>query len=245
MKKIVRVLIFLMAFQMEVRVRAAGDVIEQPAECLKAISNCALQVTGSSFHFEKAEQKLHATAGSAVVMQSPQHWRLVKGSLWVEDGRGLEVETLFASFKASFGEYWVLQKDSRVLVRNMSASLKVTLRDGKVLDIPEGFELWISALNSKGQSDYGMIEPINMKEHLVLWNSLYRGGKDDFVREVRHYRENWGDLVQKSSRLYQHLTEREIASVNEKEQAAEARRQRKAAEDRQIKELYRQRVFER
>lgn len=245
MKKVVRVLIFLMAFQMEVRVRAAGDVIEQPSACLKEASNCALQVTGSAFHFEKGEQKLHASSGSALVMASSQQWRLVKGALWVEDGQGLEVETLFASFKAGFGEYWILQKESQVLVRNMSASLKVTLRDGKVLDIPEGFEVWISALNSQGKSDYGMIEPINMKEHLVLWNSLYRGDKAAFVKEVRHYRENWGDLVQKSSRLYQHLTEREIASINAKEQAAEAHRQRKAAEDRKVKELYRQRVFER
>lgn len=245
MKKVVRVLIFLMAFQMEIRVRAAGDVMEQPSKCLNEALNCALQVTGNSFHFEKGEQKLHASGGSTLVMSNPQQWRLVKGVLWVENGQGLEVETLFASFKASFGEYWVLHSESRVLVRNMSASLKVTLRDGKTLEIPEGFEVWVSSVNSQGKSDYGMIEPINMKEHLPLWNSLYRGNKESFVKEVRHYRENWGDLVQKSSRLYRQLTEREIASVAAREQVEEARRQRKAAEDRRVKELYRQRVFER
>lgn len=239
-------MVFLMAFQMEVRVRAAGDLMEQPSACLKAKETCALRVTGSAFHFEKDELKLHASEGTSLVRLAPEQWRLVKGALWVEaNGRGLQLETLYANMSATFGQYWVLEKDSKILVRNMSASLKVVLRDGKTLEVPEGFEVWISGVNSKGQSEYGMIEPLNMKEHLVLWNSLYRGSKESFVKEVRHYRENWGDLTLKSSHLYQALVEREIASANDRAQAEEALRRRKAAEAQKIKDLYRQRVFER
>ena len=229
MKKIVRLMLFLMAFQMEVRVRAAGDLIEQPSACLKSQESCAIQVTGSAFHFEKGDHQLHATGGSAVVRLTPDQWRLVKGAVWVEGGKNLQLESLYASTQATMGEYWVISQDSRILIRNMNASLKVTLRDGKTLEIPEGFEVWVAGLNSQGKTEYGMIEPINMKEHLPMWNSLYRGSKEDFVKEVRLYRDNWGDLAQKSSRLYQTLTERKIASIEAQEKAEEARRQRKAA----------------
>lgn len=245
MKKIVRLMLFLMAFQMEVRVRAAGDLIEQPSACLKSKESCAIQVTGSAFHFEKDDNHLHATSGSALVRLAPDQWRLVKGAVWVEGGKSLQLESLYASTKATMGEYWVISQDSRILIRNMTASLKVTLRDGKTLEIPEGFEVWVSGMNSQGKTEYGMIEPVNMKEHLPMWNSLYRGSKEDFVKEVRLYRDNWGDLAQKSSQIYQTLTERKMASIEAQEKAEEARRLRKAAELQRMKEMYRQRVFER
>lgn len=246
MKKFLRLAMFLMAFQMEVRVRASGEtLLQQPEACLKQAVSCALQVAGEGFHFEKNDVKVHAARGSTLVRQSAKQWRLIGGALWVESGKGLRVETVYATTEAEQGQYWIFEKDSRVYVRNMSASLKVELRDGRALELPEGFEVWIGGLNSKGQTEYGMIEPVNMKELLPVWSSLYRGSKDAFVSEVRHYHDNWGDLTQKSSQLYQKLVERELASVKAREDAEKLRQQRQAAEARRIKELFRQRVFER
>lgn len=238
-------MIFLLAFQMEVRVRAAGDLVQKPDACLQQAGACALRVSTSGFHFEKDNVKIHASGGSTLARQSMDFWRLMDGALWVESGRGLRVETLYAATQAEQGEYWIFVQNSKIYVRNMSASLKVELRDGKTLELPEGFEVWIGSVNSKGQTEYGVIEPVNMKELLPVWNSLYRGSKADFVLEVRRYRANWGDLTQKSSQLYQKLVEREIASVRAREEEQELRRQRRAAEAQRVKELYWQRVFER
>lgn len=245
MGKFVRLILFLLAFQMEVRVRAAGDVLQQPVACLQTQESCAIQVSGSGFHFEKDTIQFHATGGSTLMRLSSDQWRLVKGAVWVEGGKQLQVESVYAHTQAKMGEYWVIAQDSKVLIRNMNADLKVTLRDGKTLEIPEGFEVWVAGLNSKGQSEYGMIEPIKMKEHLPMWSSLYRGSKEDFVKEVRQYRDNWGDLAQKSSQLYKVLIERKLASVEDQRKTEEARRQRKAAEVQRMKDLYHQRVFER
>ncbi|WP_374073299.1 hypothetical protein [Bdellovibrio bacteriovorus] len=245
MKKWIRLTLFLLAFQMEVRVRASGDVLQQPSACLKSKETCAIQVTGSAFHLLQESQKVHASEGSTLVRLSPTQWRLVKGNLWLEKGAGVEVETLYGTMKASHGQYWVVEKGDKVLVRNIDATLHVTLRDGKSLEVPEGFEFWIAGVNSKGISDYGMIQPIDMKEHLPLWNSLYRGSKNDFIKEVVHVRENWGDLAEKSSLIYKTVVQREIASEQEKQRLLDEKKQRKAAELRQMKELYRQRVFER
>ncbi|WP_413942647.1 hypothetical protein [Bdellovibrio sp. HCB-162] len=245
MKKWVRLALFLLAFQMEVRVRASGEVMQQPSACLKSKETCAIQVTGSGFHLLQDSLKIHASEGATLVRLSNTQWRFVKGALWIEKGANVEVETLYGSLKASQGQYWVVEQGDQVLIRNVDATLTVTLRDGKSLEVPEGFEFWISGMNSKGVSSYGMIQPIDMKNHLPLWNSLYRGSKEDFVKEVTHLRANWGDLTEKSSLIYKTVVQREIASELAKQKIVEKKKQRLEAERRQVKELYRQRVFER
>ena len=185
MKKGFRFLIFLLAFQMEVRVRASGDILQQPTACLKSKETCAIHVTGSAFHLSKDNFGLHAKENSTLMRLSSSQWRLIKGTLWIEKSAGVEVETPYATTKAPHGQYWLIEKGSQVVVRNIDAELQVVLRDGKKLEVPAGFEFWISGINSKGQSEYGMIRPIDMKEHLPVWNALYSGSKENFVKEVQ------------------------------------------------------------
>lgn len=245
MKNSLRFFLFLLAFQMEVRVRASGDLLQQPSSCLKTREACAIQVVGNVFHLVKGKIKLHAGNGAALVRLSEKQWRFIKGALWVEEGQDIDVETVFGSLRASQGEYWVLEQDGRIMVRNMNANLKVTLRDGKVLQLPEGFEFWLAGLNSKGVSEYGMIRPVDMREHLPMWNALYRGSKESFIKEVVQLRTSWGDLAEKSSQLYTAVAQREIASELEKRQSEERAKDQAAARRREMRELYHKRVFER
>lgn len=246
MKLGLRLLLFILAFQMEVRVRASADVLEHPSQCLaKAQSSCAIQAQGEGFHLVTNRVSLHATKGSTLLRHSPDQWRLIQGNLWVDKGKSLRIETLFGEIASEQGSFWVLEKGNKVWIRNISSSLKVTLRDGKVLDLPEGFEFWISGLNSRGVSEYGMLQPIDIKEHLVLWSSLYQGSKEDFVKEVSHLKANWGDLAEKSSSIYKSLVMRELASEEEKRAALQRQKEQKEFELRRMKDAFRARAFER
>lgn len=244
MKNLFRFFIFILAFQMEVRVRASNELLLQPTACLDKIEACAIQVVGRGFTFKKGSVSLNASTDSLLVRTSLNNWKLVKGSLWVEKGKGLEISTVYGDIKASQGQYWVLERGTQVVVRNVSSDVVITLRDGKVLELPEGFEFWMAGINAQGASEYGMIRPIDMKEHLPLWNSLYKGSKENFVKEVVQLRESWGDMVEKSSALYQAIVTRKIASQMEQqiraEQAKEQMRKQRAA----VRELYRKKVFE-
>ncbi|MNK07754.1 hypothetical protein D3C87_256720 [compost metagenome] len=245
MKKFVKVLLFILAFQMEVRVRASGEVIEQPSACLKTQDICAMQVTSKVFHFEKSEVKLHAKEGAGLSRVSFQHWKLLKGALWVEQGKHLKVETLYGNFEAPLGAYWLIEQGDRVLVRNIDADLNIELRDGKRISVPEGFEVWIAGINSKGQSEYGMIRPVDMKEHIPMWAAMFKGSKEEFLKQVQHLKENWGDLVAKSSDIYQKSVDRQVASAAEKAKKEQERKAQAEAERRRIRELFYQRTFER
>ncbi len=245
MKKVFRFLIFLLAFQMEVRVRASGDVLQQPVACLKSKETCALHVTGPVFHLRRDELSLHAKENSTLMRVSASQWRLLKGTLWVEKSAGVDIETPYATVSAPQGQYWLIERGSQIVVRNIDADLHVVLRDGKKLEVPAGFEFWISGINSKAQSEYGMIRPIDMKEHLPLWNALYSGTKENFVKEVKHLKENWGDLAEKSAFIYQAATERKLASIAESQRQAEEKSRQQAAERQKLKSIYFQRTFER
>lgn len=244
MKNLMRIFIFALAFQMEVRVRAANELLLQPTACLDKTEACAIQVVGSMFTYKKGSVGLRASTDSVLVRSSLNQWRLVKGHLWVENGQGLEVSTVFGDLKASFGQYWVLEQGSQVIVRNVNSDVVVTLRDGKKMELPEGFEFWMAGINAKGVSEYGMIRPIDMKEHLPLWNSLYQGSKEDFVKEVVQLRESWGDLVEKSSSLYQSVVTRKIASQIEQQEKVERAKEEMRKQRAAVRELYRKKVFD-
>lgn len=246
MKNALKLFLFVLAFQMEVRVRASAEIMQQPTQCLaeKAVS-CAIQATHEGFHYQQYGLKVHAVKGSTLIRQSLKSWRLVRGALWVEKGSNFEVETVYGNITGQQGQFWVLDQSKRVLIRNVDADLKITLRDGKVLELPQGFEFWISGLNTEGKSLYGMLQPVDLKDHLSLWSSLYQGSKADFVDAVAHLKYNWGDMAEKSSALYKSVVMRGIASEEERKLALVRKKEREEQEIKKMKEIYRARVFER
>lgn len=244
MKNLSKIFIFILAFQVEVRVRASSGVLEQPEACLKAQETCAVQVLKSGFHHINKSESFHATPGTTVMRFSGAQWRLIQGALWVEKG-ALEVQTPYADLKASQGQYWALSQKDRVVIRNMDANLMVTLRDGKVVQVPEGFEFWVAGVDSVGKTQYGMIRPIDMKEHLPLWNSLFVGSKDHFKKEIERYKITWGDLTLKSSAIYKEIINRQIAADEAAQRAHELRQQKIAEDIRRRREMFWHRSFER
>jgi hypothetical protein len=243
MKIWLRLFLFLMAFQVEVRVKAG--LLQSPENCVASQGVCAVKAVKGPFHLQTEKLILHATAGSVLEKEAPTLWNFVKGDLWVEKANGVRFQTVFGAIQAEHGQYWILSEGDRIWVRNMSADLQVTLRDGRTLSPPAGFQFWIAGVNTKNESGYGMIQPIRLKEHIPLWWSLFQGDKKAFAERVAHYRDNWGDLVESSSRIYKTQALRRIASEDSRKQAVETKKRQAELERQRIRELYRSRVFDR
>lgn len=245
MKKVLRGLIFLMAFQMEVRVRASADILQQPTACLKSEETCAIHVSSGGFHLKQDDLKLHSSEGSTLMRLSHDQWRLVKGNVWVEEASKVGFETPYATIKALHGEYWLIGQADKVVIRNINADLTVELREGKKLEVPAGFEFWAAGINSEGRSEFGMIQPVKISEHLSLWNSLYQGSKEEFKKEVAHLKESWSDLADKGSVIYQQIVDRKLASIAEERKNEEKKKHQAEAERQKVRELMYERAFER
>ncbi|MNL19466.1 hypothetical protein D3C87_1406660 [compost metagenome] len=245
MKKFSRLFIFLMAFQMEVRVRASGDLLQSPDGCLKTKDFCSVQASQDHFHYVGKSLKLHMGKASVIQRASDDNWKLVSGYVWIEQGKTLTLDTVYATLKAPVGEYWVIDKGDRIVVRNINADLTVEFRDGKKMEVPEGFEFWVGGLNTRGVSEYGMIEPIEIKNHLSLWKSLYQGSKEDFLAAVQKQKINWGDLVEKSSQIYRQSADRQIASVERSAQLKADKERREEQQRQKVRQLFYDRTFKR
>ncbi|MFM6929581.1 MAG: hypothetical protein ACKOX6_14020 [Bdellovibrio sp.] len=245
MKKVFRTLFFLMAFQMEVRVRASADILQQPAACLKSAETCAIHVAEGGFHLKQDDLKLHSAEGSTLMRLSHDQWRLVKGNIWVEEASKVGFETPFATVKALHGEYWLIGRADKVIIRNINADLTVELRDGKKLEVPAGFEFWAAGINSQGRSEFGMIQPVKISEHLSLWNSLYQGSKEEFRKEVAQLKGNWRDLADKGGLIYQQIVDRKLASAAESRKSEEQKKRQAEVERQKVRDLMYQRAFER
>lgn len=245
MKNIFRLFLFLAAFQMEVRVRAAGELIQQPESCLRGDQSCVIQSTGKPFYFAKDGVSLSAPAKATLERIENNKWRLVSGSVWVAKGQKVTVESVFAEVRSQNGEFWVIEQDNRLWVRNLSADLTVRLRDGKELALPAGFEFWIAGINTKAQSEYGVLQTIDLKNHLKNWAALYPGSSAQFKQDVQNFKENWKTLAAQGGTLYQEMANRRIASVQNDKRQEKLKKDRMAAEQKRLKDLYFERTFER
>ena len=239
MKKLMKLLIFILAFQMEVRVRASGDSVQQPYGCLNKENLCAVQVTGPAFHFQSKGLELHATESSSLLRQSADHWQLMSGTLWIENAKKIEVETPYARVLAGGGQSWVINRGNEITVRNIAGQVQVQLRDGKELIIPAGFEVWVAGVNSKGESEFGMIQPLDIPHHLALWNSLYTKSKEEFIKEVQSLKAKRPEVIELSSQVYEKNAQRQLASAAEANQRLrEKQHQLELEKERRHQEFY-------
>jgi hypothetical protein len=139
MKTWLRAFIFVMAFQLEVRVKASDVVLENPEHCLMSAEACALKVRESVFHFKSEKTQFHATKDSMLERKTANNWSFIRGQVWVERSAGIVFETIHGSAKATQGEYWLTSAENKIFLRNISSDVEVILRDGKVVQVPAGF----------------------------------------------------------------------------------------------------------
>jgi hypothetical protein len=247
MKRFAHVLLFLAAFQIEVRVRASESAMTYPENCLGKTVPCSFKVTEDKWSFESGNVKLSAGSNAILTAEDikSKEWKLISGTLWVQNGPSVKIRTAFAQAEGSSGQYWVFaDKDGRVVFRNISSKLIVTFKDQTKMEIPRGFEVWVGNVNSQAKTEHGMIEPINLKEHLKAWYELYPGKREQFVSEVQDLKDQWSDLIEQSGDIYKKVAERELAALDDKKRAQLEIQRKKEEERLRIRAEFHKRVFD-
>jgi hypothetical protein len=250
MRKPLQILLFFLAFQMEVRVRASNtassELLTEPSHCLGVSAPCAFKVPSEN-PWSTAEGRMKITATPrSILSEEVRHkeWRLIDGAMWVRNAPSLKIKTASAEVDASSGEYWILAKQGRIVFRNISSKLIVTFKDQSTLEVPRGFEVWAEGVDSNARVLHGMVEPIRLKEHLKIWFSLYAGSKKEFLSEVQDLKDQWVDLVEKSGDMYQKVAERRLAAIeNEKIQKAASEKKRQEA-NAKLRQRFYEKVFQ-
>lgn len=245
---ILRGLLFLLAFQMNIRVRASGPapLLAVPPGCLRQQLACSVDVGARPWHWSVPEMKLDAVGGS-VLQRNDGQWNLVKGTLRV---RSLEETVTLRSLHgvmsiAAGSEAWLVTAEDKITFRAVRGTLRLAVRDGSHIDVPEGLEIWIGAINVRGENMHGVPEPISLLEHSRLLARLHVGSKEALKTEIAETKERWKERHLIAAEIYDRVAERHLASVAETERRQRAQAAQVQAERQRMKQLLFHKVFER
>ncbi|MBC7371458.1 MAG: hypothetical protein H7326_07835 [Bdellovibrionaceae bacterium] len=245
MKRFLSVFLFIAAFQMEVRVRAEGPSVSVPDNCVGRSFPCSFKVDSDKWSYEASGVKLHATAKSMLTeVEKGREWNLIEGTLWLENAPSVKIKTFASEAEGSSGQYWVLVEKNRVVYRNISSKLILTFKDQSKIEVPKGFEVWVGGVNSEAAVEHGMVEPIDLKQHLKSWYQLYPGKRSQFISEVQDLKDQWADLIEKSGDMYKRIAERKMAALDDVKNQEVEKKKKQELERKRVRAEFHKRVFE-
>ena len=230
MRALTRVLVFFMFFSMEVRVKASQNyqLFQSPHKV---------------FRLKTASLSISAQKGLVLEKLDPKYFKYIEGNIWFQTANELVVKTVYGEVRSGGGEFWLLRDDKGVRIRNVNSRIELKFRDGKEMELPEGFEVWLGGVNEKGQSTFGMIEPLRMQEHIVLWGSLFQGSSSDFKAQVQNLKNSQKDVQVYSAHVYESVAKRHIASIEEQAAMAQKRKEDQQKKRQEYKKFMLDRVF--
>lgn len=247
-----RILCFVIAFQTEVRVRASSNLENKsykssPENCLDEGVPCAIEVQGDVVRFKQKGVAVHLSEKSFAVRESQAKWTWVRGTMWVESGN-VEVKTKFAELKASRGGMWVVQDQRKpedlIWILASGSDVVVTLRSGKTLTIPEGFQVWLGKKDEDSVTSFGMPETIEWERYVKLWGPIYPGSAKQFKVDLLNLKKEWDDLAERGGELYLNVVNRQIAMVKQEEENKKKAALAAEIERRIIRERFKKKTLE-
>lgn len=251
---LVRVFVFLMAFTLEVRVKAAEVVslpeakfpLEEPLHCLKESSLCAVRTReGEKFEVHAGASSVVLDQGSSIIRVSSDEVRLVWGTIWVKAKGAFTVKTEYGDARVADGEFWMTRTAERIVISAVIGEVEISPRGAiEKIMVEPGEENWVSRVDATGVAETGLPKAIPFESHVARWARLYDGGKKSFEKDVEAFHRLWKAAGVRAAKLHSELMSRKIASIEEEKARREARRRRQAAEDRKYQEMLRRRVLD-
>lgn len=235
-----KVSVFLLFFQVEVKVKAHAPSVDPTESALSTVAD-AKDFNSPGKEFKLAPQTL-------VMKLKDGLFRFCEGQMRVESEHENSMAFLHGLIISFGGAYSISTKskdNKKVWIANERSSLTIKMRGGRELFLPPGFQVWIAGLNSEGEQTFGVIEPWDFKEYVVTLNSMHFKEKTQLLDLARQLKVLSKEAQAQSPGLYQKIIDRRIASLEKEEQM----RQSQLASDRrrkmQQRKYFFQRTFER
>jgi len=238
-------LLFFVFSTLEVRVRASNPPLQKPANCYSSeLGPCVFSSGNKILRLQNETLVLNLKENTTLERLGQKNFEFMNGTVWVQNEEPFQVQTLYGAIQSDKGEFWLIEKDSKVYVRSIIGTLKISL-NSKNLEIPEGFQIWISGKDRGGKNIHGLPEVIPMEKHLKLWSELFTGTREEFKSKISMLKNLYKDNNNESSELYQKIADRHLASQAEQKRAEETAAERRRAYLQEIRRLYFEKVFER
>lgn len=151
---------------------------------------------------------------------------LLSGDHWFRKTKKYSLQTPYGEINSLNGDFFVRYEEKRVTVINHAGELKVTLRDGSVIQIPPGFEIWFSEIKKDMKNLMGFIKPVELRDHVPVLAKLWNEDPKTFKAELLELQSHWGDRTTIAANYYKGLAQRKIASAQNEEGRVQSLKQR-------------------
>lgn len=241
------VIIFLLATLLDVRIQARA--LEIPKNCQDKGVACAILSEVAIEDVSTSAYQVRATKGSSFVRKSETALQVVRGLFRVQAKDAVEVHALYGRLAFTQGEVLIEASDGIVRFTNLSSpDLKYEPRgEGQLHLLPVGFSTYFTKITKSGVAEAGYPRPAEIEPLIKKWAQSFfdvRSEKLKFSSDLKTFMQAWHEATKLVGPWYLDTVEREIASQRAEEARLARLRAEREAEERQYREMFRQRIME-
>lgn len=165
--------------------------------------------------------------------------QLLAGANWIRKTDRYNLKTPYGEIFSERGDFFVNYEKNKVFIVNHLGKLKINLKDGSRIELPPGFEIWISEIQANRKNLVGFLQPVDMRDHAPALGKLWNSDSNSLKEEMLKFQSRWGDRTSQAANYYKSLAQRKIASVeNASAQVAAAKKRENLAREANRKLLF-------
>lgn len=236
MIRLLQLLALLVAFSLDVKLKAAQ---QEPEQCLSQREKSCTLFTMEPTTLKMHELDLYLSAGTILYRSQQKDWNFVAGTLRVAAKKSMKLRTKIGEVVLYPGIQWLQWRDEKLWVYAIQGHTRIDLKASSlgVNLVPEGFVNWFGLIDRQGQNIQGIPKTIDGDVISRLLPGFQRSGDRKLISQSIHR------MIATASEFYRDVAQEMEASALERERQKEQKEfQRKQAE-KKIRDLFRQKYF--
>lgn len=237
---------FILAFTLEVRVRASENmIVETPDHCLSSQDYCVVKNLNKKYLYQGGSFQISLAPESIIIRQKPRELSFVSGQIFVKSKSKVTFEVPYGQIEVDADSQVLLEKsEGKVTVQTIFGKVYLKpLGQKKPILVLQGHENFLAEADETLKTQTGIPKPILIETLLKNWSFHADLKKEKFLEDVETFKSIHEKAVKDLSILNEQIASREIASHRAEKLAAQERA-RKAKERKELmQKMYYQRLL--
>lgn len=244
MKSLVRVLLFILAFNVNVSLKARAEMLEYPKDCLASKNEeCVVKSISSAGVLSTASVNIELSAESTVILRG-ESYRLVNGVFYVRALSSVVVDVKFGKAKLNSGDMVLFKLDEgRATLSVMSGEVTYILLNNEKHVLPAGYANWIGAPSELGVVRSGIPSSIDFPQLILDLNAVSQLSKDEMYITLKTLKPFWELAHSETESRYLASIQETLKREEEVRLQKEREKQRQEKERKKWRELFFQKTF--
>jgi hypothetical protein len=237
-KNLVKVILFLITFTIEIKVKAA-TVNREPARCDQSKTMECLLFSGAvGGKVKLANANIYLGHDTLMYRDLQNMWHLVRGVVKIESHDNFEVSTMVGRFTSEKSEYILQQLEQQSYLFVLSGKVLPVVKSpvSSPYQLSTGYTNWYGPIDSTGFNREGFPRPLVWKKfaNQVGFENWYL-----IIKEKHKIKDNESVVIENSSRFYLDIVQA-MEKIRLDRQVAEENRKRAISEEAStVRQLFR------